>query len=212
MIWQDIIAIGFLVVLEGLLSFDNALALAALASNLPAEKQKKALTYGIFGAFAFRFLALLFITFLLRAVWLKFVGGAYLFYVAFKMLCGGGEEGGPNFTSGSFWKVVVLVELTDITFSMDSILASVGVSPKFYVVLTGGILGIIMMRFVANLFIGLIKRFPGLETSAGLLVFAVGAKMVAEGCGYDVTKFAWAFMGFAFICGFFKPAERKLNE
>ena len=86
MSFQDIGTIGFLVVLEGLLSFDNALALAVLVRHLPENQQRKALTYGIFGAFGFRFLALSIVTYLLQAVWLKFVGGVYLLYVAVKML------------------------------------------------------------------------------------------------------------------------------
>ena len=209
MSFQDIGTIGFLVVLEGLLSFDNALALAVLVRHLPENQQRKALTYGIFGAFGFRFLALSIVTYLLQAVWLKFVGGVYLLYVAVKMLVvEEAEEEGVLRPAMSLWRTIVLVEFTDIAFSSDSILASVAVSSKFYVVLTGGILGIIAMRFVSTLFIKLIKRFPGLETSGAFLVLIVGVKMLAEGVGLDVAPEAWVFMGLTLLYGFFNPAEK----
>jgi len=209
MIWQDVMAIGFLVVLEGLLSFDNALALAAMVRHLPEEQRKKALTYGIWGAFGFRFLALTILTYLLRAVWVKFVGGAYLLWMAihyFFIGDAGDEEGGKNLTA-AFWKTVILVELTDITFSLDSILASVAVSQKLAIVFTGGVLGIIMMRFVSSVFIKLIDIFPRLEDSAFCLVGIVGAKLVLEGFRVSFDELTpsvifWSAMAVSLLYGF----------
>lgn len=181
----DFIAIGFLVIMEGLLSFDNALALAAMVAPLPVEQRKKALTYGMIGAFTFRILALCFVTYLMEATWVKYVGGGYLLWLSGSFFFAS-KAGKPNASSKSvvsgvqFWKIIVAVELMDIAFSIDSILAAVAVSSKLWVVVAGGILGIILMRFAATIFVGLIQRFPRLENSAFILVAIVGVKLLIE--------------------------------
>lgn len=201
---QDIISILFLVVLEGLLSFDNALALAAMVRHLPEKQQKKALYYGMFGAFAFRFIALFFVTFLMQNIWVKYLGGAYLIWLALKHFTG--NAGGPDDEKSSdynFWKTILLVELTDIAFSVDSILAAVAVSNTLWVVVVGGVLGIIMMRFAASIFIKLIAQSPRLEDSAFWLVGIVGAKLICEGAGYHPWGWlVWSLMITALLSGF----------
>jgi YkoY family integral membrane protein len=216
-----LVAIGFLIILEGLLSFDNALALAAMVKHLPHNQQKKALTYGIFGAYGFRFTALAFLTYLMRSYWVKFLGGGYLIWMAMHHFFGPPEEDesktDAQALSRKFWKMVVFVELTDITFSMDSILASVAVSKKFWVVFTGGVLGITMMRFVSGLFIRAIEVFPKLERSAYLLVLIVGLKMVMEGAKIQGANFEssahlsfwvfWGGMALALLSGFTEKVQ-----
>jgi YkoY family integral membrane protein len=201
------LTILFLVFLEGILSFDNALVLAVLANKLPEADRKKALTYGMWGAIGFRFLALGLLVFLLQSIWIKFVGAGYLFYLAGDHFFGSDSDDDAKEGHTSFWKTVLMVELTDIAFSSDSILASVGVSHDFWVVFTGGMLGIIMMRVAAILFIRLLQIFPGLETSAYVLIAIIGGKLLAEGCGVncDVSEIRGLFMalgGFALASGF----------
>lgn len=194
----------FLVFLEGMLSFDNALVLAALASRLPPNQQKKALTWGMWGAMGFRFLALTVLTYLLKSVWIKFVGAGYLLYLAGSHFIGLDEEDEETKAgSANFWKTILMVELTDIAFSSDSILASVGVSDKFWIIFTGGVLGIIMMRFAAVLFIRLIQKFPRFETVAYVLIAEIGVKLLTEGLGLAVDPiYFWSVMGLAVLSGF----------
>ena len=80
----DLLTIGLLVILEGLLSADNALVLAILVLGLPKEQQRKALRYGILGAFFFRALATLLAVYLIQLSWVKLVGAAYLLYRSFR--------------------------------------------------------------------------------------------------------------------------------
>jgi len=186
---QDLLVIGFLALLEGILSLDNALVLAVLARDLPKTQQRKALTYGLGGAVFFRFLALFLIASLLEMNWIKFVGGGYLVLVAIKGLAEGDSEsnasgpksGQAGATQRAFWKTVALIELTDIAFAVDSILAAVALSKKLWVVFVGGLLGVVMMRFAAASFIKLLDRFPRFETTAYLLVFTIGIKVIVEG-------------------------------
>ncbi|WZO97734.1 hypothetical protein EP7_004780 [Isosphaeraceae bacterium EP7] len=195
----------FLVILEGLLSADNALVLAVMVRHLPKEGQKHALRYGIIGAFAFRAIAVLFAASLLDYWFLKLFGGLYLLYLAIGHLFSGdhGSEGGTASRPGyGFWRTVFNVEVADIAFSIDSILAAVAMADglredlrdtvianilgfdltiELAVVYAGGILGIITMRFVAGYFLILLERFAGLAAGAYVLVAWIGLKLVGEG-------------------------------
>ena len=181
---QDFLLIGLLVFLEGILSIDNALVLALLAKPLPKEQQKRALTYGLFGAILFRLIALSLVNYLLAWNWVKFVGGGYLLYISihhFIKTSRQKPEVDGKKVYGSFWKTVLVIELTDIAFAIDSILAAVALSNKFWVVFIGGALGIIAMRFAAGMFIKVLDKFPRFETTAYLLVLVIGVKVVLEG-------------------------------
>ena len=205
---QDLAVIGLLAFLEGILSIDNALVLALLAKPLPKNLQKKALTYGLIGAVGFRLVALGLTTYLMRWTWVKWVGGFYLLYVGLKHFwdnraaARAAEEEGKDRPkkSVSFWKTVLIIELTDIAFAVDSILAAVALSKKFWVVFTGGFLGVVLMRFAANVFIVLIEKFPRMEVTAYLLVTLIGAKLVVDAAHLPGVDFhsasspaAWAF-------------------
>jgi YkoY family integral membrane protein len=183
-----------LVILEGLLSGDNALVLAVMVRHLPREQQKRALRYGIWGAFGFRAVAVLLSSLLLKFWIFKVVGGAYLLYLAGSHFLSSEAERHANKTTrfgSGFWGTVVSVELADIAFSIDSIVAAVAMSDsmpgrfghngKLFIVYIGGILGILTMRFVAGLFILLLERFHGLAVGAYVLVAWIGLKLVWSG-------------------------------
>lgn len=220
---QDFFVIGFLVFLEGVLSIDNALVLAMLARDLPREQQKRALTYGLIGAVVFRLIALTFVTYLMNWNWVKFVGGGYLIFIACRHFLkrGPGEEEGPPKTYGAanFWKVVLVIELTDIAFAVDSILAAIALSSKFWVVFTGGIIGVALMRFAATKFIVLLERFPRFENTAYLLVLTIGIKVVIEGFHPPSVDFHspsnpyfwgfWAIMGACIVYGLLPHPNAK---
>ncbi|OGQ06360.1 MAG: hypothetical protein A2W61_00995 [Deltaproteobacteria bacterium RIFCSPLOWO2_01_44_7] len=191
MIWHDIATIGTLAILEGLLSADNALVLAVLVKHLPDKDRKKALRYGIWGAFVFRIICILIATWLLNAWPFKAVGAAYLIFISLKHLLTKDEhKKEAKMAKGlSFWKTVVAVELTDIVFSVDSILAAVAMSPKIWIIYLGGVLGIIAMRFVAGGFLKLIDRFPGLEEGAYALVGWIGIKLAIETAEQTIHDF-----------------------
>lgn len=184
----DFITIGLLVVLEGLLSADNALVLAILVLGLPRRQQRKALRYGIAGAFAFRILAILTAVHLMRLAWVKLAGAVYLLYLSYKHFFTSGdvaERRGVRPASAwmglsPFWATVVKVELTDIVFAIDSIVVAVAMSPKTWVVITGGILGVIAMRLVIGQFLTIIERYPGLVDGAFIIIAWVGVKLIIE--------------------------------
>jgi YkoY family integral membrane protein len=184
----DFITIGLLVVLEGLLSADNALVLAIIVLGLPRQEQRKALRYGIAGAFAFRIIAILLAVHLLSVSWVKLIGGAYLFYLSWAHFLGrdGTERrrtpkpAVPWMGLSAFWATVVKVELTDIVFAVDSILVAVAMSPKRWVVISGGVLGIVMMRLVIGQLLRLVRRYPALVDAAFVIIAWVAVKLLIE--------------------------------
>jgi YkoY family integral membrane protein len=171
-----------LIIMEGLLSSDNALVLAIMVKHLPVKQRKKALFYGILGAYAFRFIAIGFGTLLISLWWIKLLGAGYLLWMALKYfkdkLKGQAGEEEVKENNFGFWRTVIAVELMDIAFSADSILAALGISDKLWVLWIGAILGILMMRGVAQIFVALIEKFPELETTAYLLIGFIGIKML----------------------------------
>jgi YkoY family integral membrane protein len=179
---SDFITIGLLVLLEGLLSADNALVLAVLVLGLPREQQRNALRYGILGAFVFRALATTFAALMIRLSWIKLAGAAYRHF-------GGGasadERRSPKPATAwpgltAFWTTVIKVELTDIVFAVDSILVAVAMSPKLWVIITGGILGIIAMRLLIGQFLVVVRRYPPLVDGAFVIIAWVAVKLLVE--------------------------------
>jgi len=198
--------VATLVVLEGLLSADNALVLAVMVRHLPKSQQKRALRYGLLGAFVFRLIAVVFASTLLQYWILKVLGGVYLLWMAISHFCRPHDETGSGRRSrfgDGFWGTVIGVEVTDIAFSIDSILAAVAtatalpedlggkilftvpsvvvVDVKLLVIYIGGILGIVAMRFVAGYFLILLDRFHGLAAGAYFLVGWIGLKLLGGG-------------------------------
>ena len=186
--FADFLTIGLLVLLEGLLSADNALVLAILVLGLPRREQRKALRYGILGAFAFRILAVLLAVHLIQISWVKLVGALYLLYLSSAHFFSGGgaqarrqvKPATPWLGLTAFWATVVKVELTDIVFAVDSILVAVAMSPKTWVVITGGVLGIITMRLVIGKLLSLVRRYPALVDGAFIIIAWVGLKLLLE--------------------------------
>jgi YkoY family integral membrane protein len=185
--FADFLTIGLLVLLEAILSADNALVLAVLVLALPAAQQKKALRYGILGAFAFRIIATTFAAYLMAWDWVKLIGGLYLLYLPIKHFWKHPDEtqrGGAHAVAGRilglsvFWSVVVRVELTDVVFAIDSILVAVAMSRKLWVVITGGILGILTIRLVVGQLLSVVREYPAIVDGAYVIVAWVGVKLV----------------------------------
>lgn len=184
----DLLTIFLLVLLEGLLSADNAMVLAVLVLGLPKEQRKQGLRYGIIGAFAFRSLALVFSLYLIGLSLVKLFGGLYLLYLPCRHFFSEHESQNgsrvptarPWLGLSAFWATVVKVELTDIVFAVDSIVVAVAMSQKAWVVLTGGMLGIVAMRLVIGQFLSVIERYPILVDGAFVIIAWVGARLLLQ--------------------------------
>jgi YkoY family integral membrane protein len=191
-----------LFVIESLLSVDNAAVLAIMVMDLPEAQRRKALKYGIFGAYFFRGLCLLLATWLIKIWWLKPLGGLYLLWLSIhfflkKEAPSGSEEVISKQQNwlyrssigwmGPFWATVAAVELMDLAFSLDNVFAAVALAgsipepQKIYVVMLGVFLGILAMRFVAQYFVRLLEKYPSLEKAAFTVIGILGAKLILSG-------------------------------
>ncbi len=184
-----------LIVIESLLSVDNAAVLATMVMDLPEKQRNKALKYGIIGAYVFRGLCLIFAAWLVNIWWLKPIGGFYLLYLTYDYFKSKSTPETDDDTLnknenriykatlgllGQFWATVALVEVMDLAFSIDNVFAAVAFTDKIVLIWIGVFIGILAMRFVAQGFVGLMERFPFLETVAFLVIGVLGLKLSAS--------------------------------
>jgi len=169
------------VLLDGLLSVDNGLIIAARAQHLEGKKRKLATTIGMTAALLLRLASLFFVGFLLANPWLKLLGGAYLVH----MMCAhlgrsGVETSKETKVAETFASAVVSIIIADFVFSIDNVIAAASLSPKLWVVWTGVGASILIMMFAVSVFARLLTRFPILESLAYLLVGFIGLQLFAE--------------------------------
>ena len=187
-LFADLLTIALLVALEGLLSADNAMVLAVLVLGLPVADQRKALRYGIGGAFVFRIVAVLLAAHLIRINFVMLIGAAYLLWLPLRHFTAHAgpadrrraKPATPWLGLSAFWATVARVELTDIVFAMDSVLVAVAMSDKLWVVITGGLLGVVAMRLVIGRMLVLVNRYPPLVDGAFVIIAWVGIKLLLE--------------------------------
>lgn len=185
---SDLLTVGLLVVLEGLLSADNALVVAVMILGLPRRQQKMALRYGLVGALAFRIAATLLAVYLIRLAFVKLLGGLYLVYLTYQHFFRSGDAeqrsrprpARPWLGLSALWGTVVKVEIVNVAFSVDSILVAVAMSSKTWVVLTGGLIGIVAMRVVIAQLLAIVRRYPTLVDGAFIIIVIVGLKLLLE--------------------------------
>jgi YkoY family integral membrane protein len=182
-----------IVILEIVLSIDNAAVLAAMVKELPKEQQKKALTYGIAGAYVFRGLALLFASVLIKLVWLKVAGGLYLMYLAYNALSTNVEQGGESKMTikipflSALWSTIVAIEMMDLVFSIDNVFAAVAFTPNLWLICGGVFIGILAMRFATTKFVKVLEKNPILERVAYWVIGALGLKLVSSYWLHDLN-------------------------
>jgi len=182
-----------IIILEIVLSIDNAAVLAAMVKELPKEQQKKALTYGIAGAYVFRGLALLFASVLIKLVWLKVAGGLYLMYLAYNALSTNVEQGGESKMTikipflSALWSTIVAIELMDLVFSIDNVFAAVAFTPNLWLICGGVFVGILAMRFATTKFVKVLEKNPILERVAYWVIGALGLKLVSSYWLHDLN-------------------------
>lgn len=183
---EDWMIILSLVLIECLLSVDNAIVLAAQTQKLPDKvQQEKSLFYGLWGAYVFRFIMIGLGAYLINFWEVKVFGALYLMYLSlnhfWKMRHPESvhhrKEKGRFQILPLFWSVVVSIELMDMVFSIDSILASLAISPNPVIVLIGGLIGILCMRGIAEVVMRLMEILPELEVTAYILIALIAVKL-----------------------------------
>ena len=174
-----------------MLSFDNALALAAMVKTklLNPHDQKKALIWGIWGSYIFRTIMIFIGVWIIQNQWVKLIAGSYLIWMAISELFIKHKKQiikTPKIITSlsccisPLWLTIISVELMDVMFSIDSIGVALALSKKVWVLILGAFVGILMMRLAAQIFIKLINKFPILIKTAFVLVGVAGINIVLD--------------------------------
>jgi YkoY family integral membrane protein len=205
-----------LVALEAVLSADNAIALAAIAQGLEdSQLQRRALNFGLVAAYVLRISLILTATWVVQFWQFELLGAAYLLWLVFEHFRSEEDEEhhhrGPRFTS--LWQTIPLIAVTDLAFSLDSVTTAIAISDKTWLVITGGTIGVITLRFMAGLFIRWLKEYVHLEDAGYITVGFVGLRLLVRALKPELVPPEWlmiAAIALVFIWGFSKRAENEL--
>ncbi|MBC8126825.1 MAG: DUF475 domain-containing protein [Gloeobacteraceae cyanobacterium ES-bin-144] len=174
-----------LIIIEGLLSVDNILAIATMAAQLPEKQKKIALRMGLAGAYIFRGVALFFVGFIMANMWIKFLGAFYLIHLMAEHFSNYAaqhdDDADTNATrTRGFWPTVFAIQLMDLSLSVDNVVTAVAMSPDIRVVCLGVCLGLLTLWLFATVSLKLVEKYPILQHTAFLLIGYVGAILFTE--------------------------------
>jgi YkoY family integral membrane protein len=210
-----------LVALETVLSADNAIALAAIAQDMPnLQQQRHALNWGLLIALLLRVGLLLMASWVIQFWQFEMAGALYLLGLVGKhfwerLSCNDGEDGQLRRSPTTLWQIIPLIALTDLAFSIDSVTAAVALSDQIGLVLTGCLIGIVMLRVMAGVFIQLLATFTYLQDAAYLTVLGIGLRLLLKACLPDYLPPDWTvlmIMGLLFTWGFSKRSSPQLLQ
>ncbi|AFZ17834.1 TerC family protein [Allocoleopsis franciscana] len=205
-----------LIALEAVLSADNAIALAAIAAGLEDPKlQRNALNLGLVGAYILRITLILTATWVVQFWQFEVLGAAYLLWLVFEHFTSEEDDEhhhhGPRFTS--LWQTIPIIAVTDLAFSLDSVTTAIAISDKTWLVITGGTIGVITLRFMAGLFIRWLKEYVYLEDAGYITVGFVGLRLLVRAIKPELVPPEWlmvAAIALVFMWGFSKRTEVEL--
>ncbi|MBD3883174.1 DUF475 domain-containing protein [Phormidium tenue FACHB-886] len=223
---DTLLLLPVLVSLEVVLSADNAIALAAIAQGLDGQQmQSRALNVGLIFAFCLRVVLILTATWVIQFWQFELLGAAYLLWLVFQYFTSSREDAetsqnhphhGPRFAS--LWQAIPMIAITDLAFSLDSVTTAIAVSKETWLVLTGGFIGVVTLRFMAGLFIRWLTEFEHLEDAGFVTVALVGIRLLLRVFDSDFIPPEWlmvTLIGLLFTWGFSKRTEQpeaKLTE
>jgi YkoY family integral membrane protein len=208
-----------LVILEAVLSADNAIALAAIAQGLKDEKQREqALNLGLVVAYILR-MALILTASWVNDYWqFQLLGAAYLLWLVYKHFSktiAAEEEGKDEAEFTSLWQVIPIIGITDLAFSLDSVTTATAVSEKTWLVLVGGTIGVITLRFLAGLFIRWLDEYTYLENAGYATVGLVGLRLATRALRPSLVPPEWMMIGaiaLIFAWGFSKKVVSENSD
>jgi YkoY family integral membrane protein len=212
-----------LIILETILSADNAVALASLVKHLPeAKHQKRALNFGLGGAFILRIFLIIMSTWVIQFWQFQLAGSLYLLWLTFKYFwirIMGLEETEAesifeNAQSGFAWQIIPSIAMTDLAFSLDSVTTAIALSNQIWLIIVGGLIGVIALRFLAELFISWLNHFTYLQDAAYLTIFWVGIRLLLKALLPGFILPEWLILSvivILFTWGFSKKSDFQVS-
>jgi YkoY family integral membrane protein len=215
---DTLILLPVLVALEAVLSADNAIALAAIAQGLEGPQlQRRALNFGLVIAFCLRVILILTATWVLQYWQFELLGAVYLLWLVYQHFAPNGEDSGdeahhhkPRFAS--LLQAIPMIALTDLAFSLDSVTTAIAISRETWLVITGGLIGVIALRFMAGLFIRWLDEFTHLEDAGFVTVAFVGLRLLLRVINDSFVPPEWlmvVLIALLFMWGFSERTEPK---
>lgn len=209
---DTLLLLPVLILLELVLSADNAIALAAIAQGLNTEElQRKALNLGLVVAFILRVTLILAASWVLKYWQFEVAGAAYLLWLVYQHFASGnGDDEGSKPKFNALWQAVPTIALTDLAFSLDSVTTAIALSKDVFIVLLGGTIGIIALRFMAGLFIKWLEIYVHLEDAGFVTVAFVGIRLLLRVINPEWVPPEWVMVTLIFSLfawGFSKKVE-----
>jgi YkoY family integral membrane protein len=210
---QALLLLPVLVALECVLSADNAIALAALTQGLKdPQLEQRALNIGLVFAYVLRMSLILTASWVVGYWQFELAGALYLLWLVFQYFTSEEDEEhhhhGPRFTS--LWQAIPLIALTDLAFSLDSVTTAIAVSQDTWLILVGGTIGIVALRFMAGLFIRWLDVFTHLEDAGYITVALVGIRLLIRVVNDSLVPPEWLMI--TLIAALFAWGFSKRNE
>lgn len=207
-----------LIALEAVLSADNAIALAAIAQGLKDKKQQQyALNVGLVLAYGLRVLLILTAAWIVKYWQFELLGALYLLWLALSYFFSDEDNNAHHHSLEfqSFWQAIPIIAVTDLAFSLDSVTTAIAVADDLWLILIGGLIGVITLRFLAELFIRWLDEFTHLKDAGFVTVSLVGLRLLMRVINPELVPPEWlmiSVIGIIFIWGFSKRTLTNLEE
>jgi YkoY family integral membrane protein len=207
-----------LIALEAVLSADNAVALASIAQGLPdAKMQRSALNFGLLAAYVLRILLIVTATWVVKYWQFELLGAIYLLWLVVNYFVSNSneEDGDRKFSYQSLWQVIPVIAFTDLAFSLDSVTTAIAVADEIWLIIAGGTIGVLALRFLSELFIGWIEVYAHLEDAGFVTVGFVGLRLLFKVIAPDLVPPEWVTIVaivLMFAWGFSKKNPTETEE
>ncbi|MGI0483673.1 TerC family protein [Geminocystis sp. CENA526] len=207
-----------LVALEAVLSADNAIALASIAQGLTDEKEQNyALNIGLLMAYVLRMLLIVTATWIIKYWQFSLLGGLYLLWLTYQYFSGNEEkeEGEAKLSFKNLWQAIPMIAFTDLAFSLDSVTTAIAVADEIWLIIAGGTIGVIALRFLAQLFIRWIEEFTHLQDAGFITVGLVGLRLIIKVIYPNIVPPEWLMISIIigmFVWGFSKKNEVEISK
>jgi YkoY family integral membrane protein len=208
-----------LVALEAVLSADNAIALASIAQGLKDEKEQNyALNIGLLMAYVLRMLLIVTATWVIKYWQFSLLGGLYLLWLTYQYFSESDEEkeeGASKLNFKNLWQAIPMIAFTDLAFSLDSVTTAIAVADEIWLIIAGGTIGVIALRFLAQLFIRWIEEYTHLQDAGFITVGLVGLRLIVKVVYPNIVPPEWLMISVIiamFVWGFSKKNELEANQ
>jgi YjbE family integral membrane protein len=211
-----------IVVINILLSGDNAVVIALACRNLPPRQRRWGVIWGAVGAIVLRIILTFFAVSLLQLSWLKLIGGVLLVWIGIKLIAEEDGEGGHDVrASDRLLSAIRTVVIADLVMSIDNVLGvAAAARGNLLLLIFGLVVSVPLVIGGAQIIMRLIERFPILIVAGGgLLGFVAGELIVDDSAIVDwvhahAAWLTWAapLIGIALVVGPAKWLEARRTK